>query len=207
MKRKTSSELKVVKGKILTELNSVRNSSGPSPRRPAATVREHGGSGSDHAGGALNSALRGGTPYGSEPGIILKSNPQPRCSRRPRLRPRGASAPEGGPLARREQQSIISNGVKNYLGLCSCCSYAPDCTYPRESGRPILECNEFDGISPPLNKMMKWMEKPLVNRFSGPIPDAQRLSILRGLCAYCDGLNTCTYPKPEGGVWHCEEYC
>ena len=90
MKRKTSSELKVVKGKILTELNPVRNSSGPSPRRPAATVREHGGSGSDHAGGALNSA-----------GIILKSNPQPRCSRRPR-----------GPLARREQRDIISNGVK-----------------------------------------------------------------------------------------------
>ena len=30
--------------------------------------------------GALNPALRGGTPYGAEPGIILK----PRCSRRPR---------------------------------------------------------------------------------------------------------------------------
>ena len=26
-------------------------------------------------GGALNPALRGGTPYGAEPGIILKSNP------------------------------------------------------------------------------------------------------------------------------------
>ena len=25
--------------------------------------------------GALNPALRGGTPYGAEPGIILKSNP------------------------------------------------------------------------------------------------------------------------------------
>jgi radical SAM superfamily enzyme YgiQ (UPF0313 family) len=45
-------------------------------------------------------------------GIILKCDPQPRCSRRPRLRPRGASAPEGGPLARREQWNIISNGVK-----------------------------------------------------------------------------------------------
>ena len=114
-----------------------------------------------------------------------------------------------------DKRDIISNGVngkiltepKNYLGLCSCCSYAPDCTYPRESGRPVLQCDEFDGISPPLNKMMKRMEKPSVNRFSGPIPDAQRPSILRGLCAYCDRLNTCTYPKPEGGVWHCEEYC
>jgi PAS domain S-box-containing protein len=38
------------------KVNPVRNSSGPSPRRPAATVREHGGSGSGHAGGALKSA-------------------------------------------------------------------------------------------------------------------------------------------------------
>jgi len=63
------------------------------------------------------------------PGIILKCDPQPRCSRRPRLRPRGASAPEGGPLseledspsrklARREQWGIISNGVKGLNG-CS----------------------------------------------------------------------------------------
>ncbi len=69
------------------KINPVSNSSGPSPRRPAATVREHGGSGSGHAGGALNPALRGGTPYGAEPGIILKPNPAA------------------------EQRGIISNGV------------------------------------------------------------------------------------------------
>jgi len=38
------------------EVHPVRNSSGPSPRQPAATVREHGGSGSGHAGEALNTA-------------------------------------------------------------------------------------------------------------------------------------------------------
>jgi len=43
-------------------------------------------------GGALNPALRGGTPYGAEPGNILKSNP-------------AISGTE-------EQRSIISNGVK-----------------------------------------------------------------------------------------------
>ena len=40
--------------------------------------------------GALNPALRGGTPYGAEPGIILKSNPAA------------------------EQRGIISNGVKSW---------------------------------------------------------------------------------------------
>jgi|GEM_PF-817717 len=111
-----------------------------------------------------------------------------------------------------DKRDIISNGVKGkilteYLGLCSCCCCAPACTYPRNFGRPILECDEFDGISPPMNQVMKLVEKPPINRFSGPIPDSQSPSILRGLCAYCDGLNACTYPKPEGGVWHCEEYC
>jgi diguanylate cyclase (GGDEF)-like protein len=48
--------------------------------------------------GALNPALRGGTPYGAEPGIILKSNPA------------AAAGPEGL-WARREQRGIISNGV------------------------------------------------------------------------------------------------
>lgn len=28
----------------------------------------------------------------------------------------------------------------------------------------------------------------------------------RGLCVNCANRETCLYPKPEGGVWHCEEY-
>jgi hypothetical protein len=28
----------------------------------------------------------------------------------------------------------------------------------------------------------------------------------KGLCMNCANRDTCLYPKPEGGVWHCEEY-
>ena len=28
----------------------------------------------------------------------------------------------------------------------------------------------------------------------------------KGLCVNCANRETCLYPKPEGGVWHCEEY-
>ena len=31
-------------------------------------------------------------------------------------------------------------------------------------------------------------------------------SELPGLCRNCARLVDCTYPKPEGGVWHCDEY-
>ncbi len=31
-------------------------------------------------------------------------------------------------------------------------------------------------------------------------------AIIRGLCSICEGREACTFVKPEGGVWHCEEY-
>jgi hypothetical protein len=27
-----------------------------------------------------------------------------------------------------------------------------------------------------------------------------------GLCANCEDRDTCTFPRPEGGVWRCNEY-
>ncbi len=111
------------------------------------------------------------------------------------------------------QQSVISNRIKkkiptdpkNYSGLCSCCGCAPACTYPREPGRQVLQCEEFDGISFPL-KQMQSVEKSSVSFSSGPPVEVQSRSTLRGLCAYCEKLDACTYPKHEGGVWHCEEF-
>lgn len=29
---------------------------------------------------------------------------------------------------------------------------------------------------------------------------------MKGLCSHCKKLDHCTYPKPEGGVWDCDEY-
>jgi hypothetical protein len=31
-------------------------------------------------------------------------------------------------------------------------------------------------------------------------------STLKGLCVSCAKRDTCTFPKPEGGVWHCDEF-
>jgi len=66
-------------------------------------------------------AVRNSNRFDSKPsealnpvGINLQCALNPHSSRRPRLRPRGASAPEGGPLARREQRGIISNGINTF---------------------------------------------------------------------------------------------
>jgi len=67
-------------------VNPVRNSSGA--LNPVRDLSLNG----------INPALRGGTPYGVEPGIILKSNPAA------------------------EQRSIISNGVKEMFFLPKNCT-------------------------------------------------------------------------------------
>ncbi len=37
-------------------------------------------------------------------------------------------------------------------------------------------------------------------------PRAGKPGELKGLCANCEIRDTCTFPKAEGGIWHCEEY-
>lgn len=32
------------------------------------------------------------------------------------------------------------------------------------------------------------------------------IDLIKGLCINCENRNTCKYIKPDGGVWHCEEY-
>lgn len=122
--------------------------------------------------------------------------------------------PKGRSNSVSSQKSLMSNRTKKqevtdpkiYMGLCSCCRSSSVCTFPRDLKRPVLQCEEFDGISMPKNKTTEWMERPQIARTLKPDLSPQPLSALRGLCIDCDGRNNCLYPKPEGGVWHCEEF-
>ena len=86
-------------------------------------------------------------------------------------------------------------------GLCTSCTKAADCTFPRQPGRPVRFCEEFDGESLAATKpRAPKPESDPAAREPGR-PDG-----LRGLCRTCECWETCVYPKPEGGVWHCEEF-
>ena len=101
----------------------------------------------------------------------------------------------------------MSENVK-YSGICSTCKHAPTCTYPRDPKRPVLCCEEFEiEIGEP--QRVKFSGKDLLS--SGlPSPrsdsDEDDSARYKGLCSDCENRKSCTYPKPEGGVWHCEEY-
>jgi len=49
--------------------------------------------------------------------------------------------------------------------------------------------------------------RPSVEQILGDIERAcANTATLAGLCRTCVRLSDCTYPKPEGGVWHCDEH-
>ncbi len=95
-------------------------------------------------------------------------------------------------------ESAVLQGTLRLGGLCRDCRLAETCTFPRDLGRPVRSCDEFDplpDVHPP----------PLVSRRSFPeeMPNTEEAFI--GLCKHCTRRSTCHYPKPLGGVWHCDE--
>jgi hypothetical protein len=108
--------------------------------------------------------------------------------------------PEIEESASTEIKRIAMVEVKEYRGLCSVCKNASTCTYRKDPWHPIWECDEFEcesiqvSVFPPIDSPFK--------------SDTEHKSSRKyaGLCVNCENRETCTYRKPEGGVWHCEEY-
>jgi hypothetical protein len=65
----------------------------------------------------------------------------------------------------------------------------------------------FDDYTPPPTepiigeKRLPWAESPRAQRVV-----EEEVSRYSGLCVNCEHRQSCTHPKPEGGVWHCENY-
>ena len=88
-----------------------------------------------------------------------------------------------------------------HLGLCMTCKNASGCMFKQYPNKPVLYCEEFEIDSPP---SVETAEQATPTTYSF---DAEKESLKSmGLCCNCENLETCGFPKPEGGVWHCEEY-
>ncbi len=84
--------------------------------------------------------------------------------------------------------------------LCSTCRHAGDCIYLVERSRPIHQCEMFDVESGPLRA------HPATDSAGQVRQGGASKEKFLGLCSNCDLRMTCKLPRPEGGVWHCEEY-
>jgi len=87
--------------------------------------------------------------------------------------------------------------AKPYRDLCSTCSHSATCGHRSTPERPILFCELFEVVASPVAVTPTDTPKPRDRQYAGD---------LQGLCRNCENGPTCTLPKPEGGVWHCEEY-
>lgn len=96
-----------------------------------------------------------------------------------------------------EKQSYSREEIKAQ-GLCATCIHADDCIFLQNAEEPILYCEEFDsGLAPVAPH--KSAEK---TEAAEPVENQK----FKGLCVNCENRHSCTFPKPESGVWHCEEY-
>ena len=96
---------------------------------------------------------------------------------------------------------MISNPA--YRDLCSTCRNAKECTFRREPNKPVFHCEEFEIV--PLVST-KSVDKDPRREVALPIREGGDSGGYAGLCSDCEDRETCTFPRPEGGVWHCEEY-
>jgi len=91
---------------------------------------------------------------------------------------------------------------KEYRGLCITCKNAPTCTYPRDPDRAVLECEEFEGHEP----LQRWATGGDISPRQVSAAKQEDSVKYKGLCVNCENREHCTFPKPESGVWRCEEY-
>jgi hypothetical protein len=67
--------------------------------------------------------------------------------------------------------------------------------------KPKMYCEHFD-VEPPAPN--PW-EKEFVEQWPASEVEPDN-GAYRGLCANCSNRHHCTIAKPEGDIWHCEEY-
>jgi hypothetical protein len=99
----------------------------------------------------------------------------------------------------REKKKTLISEKSGYQGLCSCCVNLTICSFVKDSGQPILYCEEFDNDDGSAVEIVYVIQKTVSD-------EGSYLESYKGLCATCESRDNCIFPKQEGGVWRCEEY-
>lgn len=105
-------------------------------------------------------------------------------------------------ITRTRDEVRVAPKKKEYRGLCTTCKNAPTCTYPRDPDRAVLQCEEFEGYEPLEVRTQRRNVSPSYSASA----QSEDSSKYKGLCVNCENRQHCTFPKPESGVLHCEEY-
>lgn len=91
-------------------------------------------------------------------------------------------------------------------GLCSACINEAGCTYGNTEERRVIQCEQFELSMPYRQKTAENEIWQIVKSMVKPSASAETDAHVWGLCKNCGEFPNCTYPRSEGGVWHCEDY-
>lgn len=99
-----------------------------------------------------------------------------------------------------------NTGMVMPAGLCSTCNNASTCIYRARRGFDALYCDMFDDYTAPSARVSGHLgAKPIAA--SAKVGARKPVSnSYKGLCVNCENRESCTLPRPDEGVWHCEEY-
>jgi len=106
----------------------------------------------------------------------------------------------------RKVETTPKESSTQYTGLCATCIHASTCAYNRNWKEPRYFCEEFEANpAPSLDAMLGTTVKAPAEPSKDTSQHEDSVKY-EGLCVNCAHRESCTFPKPEGGVWHCEEY-
>jgi len=97
-------------------------------------------------------------------------------------------------------------GNASVKDLCSTCVHADTCVRRAGQDGPVWYCEEFDDYQPPISGNVRGATDQSGPASKKPGSDESGCDQSLGLCCNCKNRDTCTYPRPNGGVWHCEDY-
>lgn len=93
-------------------------------------------------------------------------------------------------------------GLEPVADLCAACVHGDNCVLRQMPTSPVHTCSEYDDGTP-----AALADVGLLAAVSKAPPSATpQRALVPGLCVNCDHRESCTLPRPVGGVWHCEEY-
>jgi len=89
-------------------------------------------------------------------------------------------------------------------GLCSTCKFSSSCMFRKDYLESVHFCEEYEQADASQQIARAKVSPGLLA--SEDLDSTRAPKPIMGLCSNCIHRESCSFPKPESGVWHCEEY-
>jgi len=93
-------------------------------------------------------------------------------------------------------------------GICSNCKFSSECRSKKTYLGGVHSCEEYElaESTQKIDKTTFVAEAPKLNTLHANTVEKDPPRPIKGLCSNCAHRESCGLPRPESGVWYCEEY-